>query len=142
MVTVLKEHINLWLLLSFYSSICFELKQYSFLQKSQSTGLKPCQRLVINLQKQPPEVFCNKGALRNLRKFTEKHNWQSLFFNKVASLRLAQVFSCKFCEISKNTFLTEYLRAAASKFSTKLTVFSCIILQFKLNSLENVMNIL
>ena len=39
---------------------------------------------------------------------------QSLFFNKVAGLRpatllkkeaLAQVFSCEFCEISKNTFL-------------------------------------
>ena len=29
---------------------------------------------------------------------------------------LAQVFSCEFCEFSKNTFLTEFLRAAASDF--------------------------
>ena len=29
---------------------------------------------------------------------------------------LAQVFSCEFCEFSKNTFLTQFLRAAASDF--------------------------
>ena len=29
---------------------------------------------------------------------------------------LAQVFSCEFCEISKNTFLTEHLRATASDY--------------------------
>ena len=43
---------------------------------------------------------------------------QILFFNQVAGLRpatllkketLAQVFSCKFCEISKSTFFTERL---------------------------------
>ena len=53
-----------------------------------------------------PEVFCNKDVLRNFAKSTEKHLCQSLFLNKVASLReacnfikkvaLAQVFSCKF----------------------------------------------
>ena len=56
----------------------------------------------------PPEVFCKKIFLRNLAKFTAKHLWQSLFFNKVAGLiekeTLAQVFSCEFCQISKNTF--------------------------------------
>ena len=60
-----------------------------------------------------PEVFCKKGALRNFAKFTGKHLCQSLSFNKVAGLSLAtlskkeplaQVFSCEFCEISKNTF--------------------------------------
>ena len=44
-------------------------------------------------------------------------------FDKVASLRpptlfkketLAQVVSCEFCEISKNTFFTEHLWMAAS----------------------------
>ena len=43
-----------------------------------------------------------KGVLRNFAKFTAKHLCQSLFFNKVAGLAL--VFSCEFCEISKNTF--------------------------------------
>ena len=28
---------------------------------------------------------------------------------------LAQVFSCEFCEISKNTFLTDHLRMTASE---------------------------
>ena len=39
-----------------------------------------------------------KGVLGNFTKFTGKHLCQSLFFNKV------QVFSCEFCEISKNAF--------------------------------------
>ena len=67
-----------------------------------------------------------KDALRNFTKFTGKHLCQSLFFNKVAGLcrsetcnfikkeTLAQVFSCEFCEISKNTFFTEPLWATAS----------------------------
>ena len=58
-------------------------------------------------------MFCKKGVLRNLAKFTRKHLCQRVFFNKVAGLglklywkkeSLAQVFSCKFCEISKNIF--------------------------------------
>ena len=53
-----------------------------------------------------------KGVLRNFTNFTGKHLCQSLFFNEVATLRsaillkketLAQVFSCEFCEIPKNT---------------------------------------
>ena len=72
-----------------------------------------------------PEVFCKKGVLRNLAKFTRKHLCQSLFFNKVAGLRhqacnfikkesLAQVFSSEFCKISKNTFFYKTLPVAAS----------------------------
>ena len=30
-------------------------------------------------QKQPPEVFCKKGVLRNVAKFTGKHLCQRLF---------------------------------------------------------------
>ena len=33
-----------------------------------------------------PEVFCKKGVLRNFAKFTGKHLYQRLFFNKVAGL--------------------------------------------------------
>ena len=65
------------------------------------------------MKKQPPEVFCKKSVLRNFTKFIGKHLCQSLFFNKVAGLTpeatLAQVFSCAFYEISKNTFFTEHL---------------------------------
>ena len=34
---------------------------------------------------------------------------QSLFFNFIKNETLVQVFSCEFCEISKNTFFTEHL---------------------------------
>ena len=69
-----------------------------------------------------PEVFCKKGVLRNLVKFTGKHLCQSLFQIKLQASglqlikkeTLAQVFFCEFCEISKNTFFTEHLRATAS----------------------------
>ena len=66
-----------------------------------------------------------KNVLRNFAKFTGKRLFQSLFFNKVAGLKpvtllkkqtLAQVFSCKFCEISKNTYFTKHLQEAASLF--------------------------
>ena len=35
-----------------------------------------------------PEVFYKKGVLRNFAKFIGKHLCQSLFYNKVAGLRL------------------------------------------------------
>ena len=53
--------------------------------------------------------FLRKGVLRDFAKFTGKDLFQSLVFNKVAGVfrwHLAQMFSCEFCEISKNTFLT------------------------------------
>ena len=53
-----------------------------------------------------------KGILRNFEKLTGKHLRQSIFLNKVVGLlacifikneALAQVLSCEFCKISKNT---------------------------------------
>ena len=35
------------------------------------------------VEKSRPELFCRKGVLRNVAKFTVKHLCQSLFFNKV-----------------------------------------------------------
>ena len=54
----------------------------------------------------------------------KRHLCQSLFFNKVAGAAcnfikretLAQVFSCEFYEISKNTFFTEHLWTTASRY--------------------------
>ena len=40
-------------------------------------------RKVLINRSSRPEVFCEKGALKNFTKFTGKHMWQSLFFNKV-----------------------------------------------------------
>ena len=60
------------------------------------------------------------------RKLTGKHLCQSFFFIKIAGLRpeastllktetLPLVFSCEFCEIFKNTVLTEQLRMTSSE---------------------------
>ena len=42
------------------------------------------------------EVFCKKGVLRNLAKFTGKHLCQSLILNKVTILRPAALFKKRF----------------------------------------------
>ena len=65
-----------------------------------------------------PGVFCEKGVLRNFAKFTGKHLCQRLFFNKVAGRGL--VFSCEFCEISKNNFFYRTPPVAAS-----ICLFKC-----------------
>ena len=63
-----------------------------------------------------------KDVLRNFAKFTGKHLCQSLFFKKET---LAQVFSCEFCEISKNTFFTEHLWTTASDITSILWSYVC-----------------
>ena len=66
-----------------------------------------------------------KGVLRNFTKFTGNPVPEFVFFNKVADLRPkacnfiekeapAQVLSCEFCEISKNTFFAEHFCAIVS----------------------------
>ena len=57
-------------------------------------------------QKQPPEGFCKKGVLRSFTKFTGKH-----------------LFSCEFCEISKNPFFTEHLWWLRLSFPEKISPF-------------------
>ena len=73
--------------------------------------------MLIKLRSSHQRCSMKKGVIRNFTKFTGKHLCQSLFFNKVAGLlqTLTQVFSCEFCEISKNTFFTEHIWMAASK---------------------------
>ena len=73
---------------------------------------------IYKSQRQPPQVFYIKGALKYFAKFTRKHLSQSLLFNKVAAgawnfKTLAQVFSSKFCEIFKNLFFTEHFWTTA-----------------------------
>ena len=66
-----------------------------------------------------PEVFCKKGFLENFAKFTGKHRCQSLFSNKVASLRPATLlkkrlwhrcFPVNFAKFLRTPFFTEHLR--------------------------------
>ena len=59
-----------------------------------------------------------KSVLVNFAKFTGKNLCRGLFRLKACNFiekeALAEVFSCEFCEISINTFLTEHPQAAAS----------------------------
>ena len=65
-----------------------------------------------------PEVLCKKDVLRNFSKFTEKHLFQSLLFNKVAGQPRTllkkrlwhRCFPVNFAKFSKTAFLTEHLR--------------------------------
>ena len=60
-----------------------------YLTLTKTTLLKKIVFLVKTLMKfrsSCPEVLSKKGALRNFAKFTAKHLYLSLFFNKVAGL--------------------------------------------------------
>ena len=57
-----------------------------------------------------PEVFRKNGVLRNFAKFTGTHLCQSLFFNKVADLRLwHKCFAVDFAKFLRIPFFTEHL---------------------------------
>ena len=67
-----------------------------------------------SIQKQPPEVFCKKGVIRNFAKFKGKHLCQRPFFKKVAGLRPATLlkeslwhrcFPLNFAKILRTAFL-------------------------------------
>ena len=97
--------------------LCFSSNVAKFLRTpfSQNTS----GRLLLSKSSRP-EVFCKKGFLRNFTKFTGKHPWKSLFFlpeacNFIKKKTLAQVFSCEFCEISKNTFFHSFGFHSTSK---------------------------
>ena len=56
--------------------------------------------------------------------------WQIIGLGPATLLRkktLAQVFSCEFCEIYKDTFFTEHLRTTTSATSWKIDKRSCFI---------------
>ena len=77
----------------------------------------------MNVQKQPPEAFCKKMCSWKSHKIHRKTPVPETFFNKellkkrlwpqacnfIKKETLVQVFSCKFCEISKNTFFIEHI---------------------------------
>ena len=52
-----------------------------------------------------PEVFCKKVVLKNFAKFTRKHLFQSLFFNKVAGLRTATLLKKRPWNVNFEKFL-------------------------------------
>ena len=64
----------------------------------------------------------DKGVFRNFAKFTGRHLYQSLFFDKIVGgawnlleeEALTKEFLCEFGKIFKNTFFTEQLWATDS----------------------------
>ena len=59
-------------------------------------------------QKEPPKAFCKKRFSEKLCNIYRKTPVPESLIKKKT---LAQVFSCKFCKISKNNFFTEHLWA-------------------------------
>ena len=69
------------------------------------------------LQKQPPEGFYNKKVFLEISQISQENTCARVSFliklqswacNFIKKESLAQVLSCEFCEISKNTFYTEH----------------------------------
>ena len=68
--------------------------------------MRSVKKVFLDMSPNSQENTCARGS------FLVK--LQAYFIKKES---LAQVFSCAFCEISKNTFFTEHLRTAASPFN-------------------------
>ena len=72
----------------------------------------------MNVQKQPPETFHKKMCSWKFHKIHRKTPVPETLLKKglwprtcnfIKKDSLVQVFSCEFCEISKNTFFTEHI---------------------------------
>ena len=77
--------------------------------------------LPLTVQKQPPEVFCEKSVHKNFAVFTRKHLCWSLFLRKLPKGLKACNFDKKrpqhrseHFEILKNTYIEKHLQAVAS----------------------------
>ena len=68
-----------------------------------------------NEQKQPPEVFCEHLYSKKLSQNSQENNCvRQAACNFITKETLTQLFSCEFCDIFKNTFLTEHLQTTVS----------------------------
>ena len=68
-----------------------------------------------------PEVF-----LEILYNSQENTCARASFLIKLQAETLAQVFSCEFCEVSKNTFFTEYLWTTVSRAGSLIYFLNCL----------------
>ena len=75
----------------------FAIEQNRFLQRNKKKVLR---KILYEFRSSRMEVFCKKG-----KKLKKIHR-------KTAQVP-AQMFSCEFCEIYKNTYFVEHLRTAA-----------------------------
>ena len=106
-----------------------------------------------------PEVFYEKGVLRNFAKLTGKHTCQSLFFNKVAGFRSATLlkkrfwhrcFPVNFTKFLRTHFLTEHLQwlllafvrllfviSQLNHLASKIKVFHCSVAVVLINCFDH-----
>ena len=68
-----------------------------------------------------PEVFCKKCVFRNFAKFTEKHLYQSLFFNKVYIL-MKKVVILRKIQVTMKTFAPPFFHRFSFSLSRKKRV--------------------
>ena len=98
-----------------------KIKQKKLLKWSDSSHVNPENKQKLFIQSSHRMCSIEKGVLKNFAKFTGKHLCQILFFSKVCNYItkeiLAQVFSCEFCQIFKNTFFIENLQMTASVYN-------------------------
>ena len=65
--------------------------------------------VILFFQKQPPDVYYEKGVLKNFAKFTAKHLCQSLSFNEVAGLSPATLLGAPFLQNTSVRLLPFFL---------------------------------
>ena len=82
------------------------------MQESEAaTRIAPCKKVFLEISQNSQKNTCARVS----------------FLNFIKKEALVQLFSCEFCEISKNTFFTEYLWTTASKeFKTSIIESSLI----------------
>ena len=67
-----------------------------------------------------PQVFCKKDVLTNFLKFTGKHLFQSLVFNKVAGLRQVKHARKCFLELEHQINIRKFDRENKRKYNTRI----------------------
>ena len=92
-----------------FSCEFYEISKNNFFHRTPLVAASWCLTrkffLLLRKQKQPPEVLC-----KNFAKFTEKHLWQRLFFNKVAGLRPATLLKKSFWHMCFSMNFPKFLR--------------------------------
>ena len=78
------------------------------------------------VQKQPLELFCKRGILKHFAKFTGKHLWQSLFFNKVAGVSLRTT-------ASEGILRMRLISVLSSEKTSYFNIIYCIFIHFVVN---------
>ena len=130
----LRFEIRLFALLPTKYSYCQFIILFNYINDADNNTLYACNRNIENIMK---DLSQNRSSHQRcsskFRKIHRKTLAQESLFNKVAGLRpatlfkketLAQVFSCEFCEILKNTFFDRTSLVAASEFVSIFMLFT------------------